>query len=140
MASLGRPLLTLVGIVTTVGGFIADWNDTHVFNPNWPPHAKFHNGQTLSMGLTLGLSTLYYLYRPAGVNKESLNTATWLASMYWITQLMAWFFPGSLPKDPEYGEGFPQFYISTALLSLTALGSLLEGNRIAALSGLPKRA
>ena len=40
----GRTILTLVAIVTAVGGYIADWNHTHVYNPRWPPHAKFHNG------------------------------------------------------------------------------------------------
>lgn len=53
MPSLGRILLALVAVVTSVGGYIADWNETHVYNPRWPPHAKFHNGQTMSMYFTL---------------------------------------------------------------------------------------
>jgi hypothetical protein len=49
MPSIGRILFGLVGVTTSVGGYIADWNETHVYNPRWPPHAKFHNGQTMSM-------------------------------------------------------------------------------------------
>jgi hypothetical protein len=44
---LGRPgriLLTLVALVTGLGGYVMDWNETHVYNPHWTPHAKFHNG------------------------------------------------------------------------------------------------
>src|ERR1700712_117763 len=39
-------LITLSTLATTIGSFAADWSPTHVFNPRWPPHAKFHNGQT----------------------------------------------------------------------------------------------
>jgi hypothetical protein len=31
----GRVLLTAVAALTTVGGFLADWNRTHLFNPDW---------------------------------------------------------------------------------------------------------
>ena len=43
----GKVLLSLVGLFTSTGCYFADWSDTHVFNPKWPPHAKFHNGQTM---------------------------------------------------------------------------------------------
>jgi hypothetical protein len=49
MPSIGQILVALVGVATSTGGYIADWNETHIYNPRWPPHAKFHNGQTLSM-------------------------------------------------------------------------------------------
>ena len=60
----GRLSLSAVSLVTGIGGFLADWNHTHVLNPNWPPHARFHNGQTMSMGLCLGLLTGYFAWRP----------------------------------------------------------------------------
>ena len=31
----GRLLLTSVAALTAVGGFLADWNRTHLFNPDW---------------------------------------------------------------------------------------------------------
>ena len=36
----GRWILSSAATLTAVGGFLADWNRTHLFNPNWPPHAK----------------------------------------------------------------------------------------------------
>ncbi|KAH8694040.1 hypothetical protein BGW36DRAFT_214906 [Talaromyces proteolyticus] len=129
----GRFLIALVGIVTSVGGFLADWNETHVLNPRWPPHARFHNGQTMSMGAVLGLTTLYYLYgppasssHPLAQQKSALWTASWVASIYWITQLSAILYPGSLAVDPEFGEGFPQLWLITGLLSIVAVGTVLE--------------
>lgn len=139
MPSLGRTLLSLVALTTSLGGYIADWNETHVHNPRWPPHAKFHNGQTMSMGAALGLITLWFLYGPpsntsqsASAQRLSLYTASWIASLYWITQLSALFYPGALAVDPEFGEGAPQVYISGVLLSLVGVGMGLERKRIAA--------
>ncbi|HZY64991.1 MAG TPA: DUF6640 family protein [Rubrobacteraceae bacterium] len=37
---MGQRVLSSVAAFTTVGGFLADWNRTHLFNPGWPPHAK----------------------------------------------------------------------------------------------------
>lgn len=133
MITPGRALLALVGIVTSVGGYLADWNETHVYNPRWPPHAKFHNGQTMSMGLLLGLATLYYLFRSSSsraIERESLHTATLFASLYWVTQLSAVLYPGSLPEDPEFGDGFPQAYLCAVLLSMAGLGVFLERARL----------
>lgn len=136
MPSTGRTLLTLAAVTTIVGGYLADWNETHVYNPRWPPHAKFHNGQTMSMGAMLGSTTLFFLYGPpsssAGQKKLSLYTASWIASLYWITQLSALFYPGSLAVDPEFGEGAPQVYICAVLLSCIVVGMGLEKREIEA--------
>lgn len=135
MAAAGRLVLTLVGVTTAVGGFIADWNHTHVYNPRWPPHAKFHNGQTMSTGALLGLSAIYYLHRrqpSLAIEWESLNTALWLLSLNWIAQLSAAAYPGSLPVDPEFGGGFPQAYICAGLFTFIGLGAALERRRLGA--------
>lgn len=135
MPGLGSILITLVGLTTSLGCYLADWNETHIHNPRWPPHAKFHNGQTMSLGMTLGLTTLYYLYRAAPTTearRRDLNTAAWIGSLYWITQLSAFFYPGSLAMDPEFGQGAPQVYISGAMLSSLVIGLWLEKSSLAA--------
>jgi hypothetical protein len=129
MTLLGKTLITLVGLTTSLGCYIADWNETHIYNVRWPPHAKFHNGQTMSMGMLLGLTTLYYLFRPAStpeVRNLQLNIAAWAGSLYWITQLSAFFYPGSLATDPEFGEGKPQVYICGAMFVLLGVGVWVE--------------
>ncbi|MFE0024716.1 DUF6640 family protein, partial [Amycolatopsis sp. NPDC059021] len=71
---LGRVLISVTSLATAVGPYKADWNETHVHNPAWPPHAKFHNGQTMSLGLALGVGSLYQLWRAPGAARPSQAT------------------------------------------------------------------
>ncbi|KAK5260020.1 hypothetical protein LTR40_004895 [Exophiala xenobiotica] len=121
-----RIVLSLIGTATAVGGYLADWNETHVFNPKWSPHAKFHNGQTMSTGLGLGLLTWYYTWRSTNSNTTSglldnLMTATLVASLYWATQLSAILYPGTKWVDDEFKEkyGEPQKRGAPVLLGVT---------------------
>ena len=61
--SVGRKILRVVAGGTVVGGFAADWNRTHLFNPGWPPHARFHDAQTIAVGAFLGMGALRALNR-----------------------------------------------------------------------------
>ena len=121
-----RILLSLLATVTAAGGYYADWNESHVFNPRWPPHAKFHNGQTMSTGLGLGLLTFYYTWRTTNASTTSglmdnLLTATLMSSLYWATQLSAILYPGAEWVDDEFKEsyGAPQKKGAPVLLGLS---------------------
>ncbi|KAI9703112.1 MAG: hypothetical protein M1820_005984 [Bogoriella megaspora] len=131
-ASPGRILLTLIAINTGVGPYIADFNKTHIYNPNWPPHAKFHDGQTMSMGALCGLLSLYLLYRPSPkYNVDTAFIVALLDAVYFVTQLTAWFYPGSAPLDPPNDPtAFPQAYAAVPIICLSGLGYLLEKNRL----------
>lgn len=37
----GKVMLSAVALITSTGCYLADWSETHVLNPRWPPHAKF---------------------------------------------------------------------------------------------------
>lgn len=130
---LGKTLLSISAVAQILGPFAADFNETHVLNPRWPPHARFHNGQTMSMGLLLGLSSLYYTFRSTtsiDVAKESVRTAVLLGVLYWVSGLSAILYPGSLGTDPEFGEGFPQLYAFTMFGVCSLVGGVLESKRI----------
>lgn len=105
-----RTLLTACALLTSTAAFLADWSPSHILNPRWPPHAKFHNGQTMSFALILGLLALYYTWRPTSQPKDSLRTAAIFCSVYYVAGLSAILYPGTLAVDPEFGEGFPQFW------------------------------
>ncbi|KAJ6507093.1 hypothetical protein C8R45DRAFT_817122 [Mycena sanguinolenta] len=103
MTTPGKFLISLVALATSTGCYMADWNETHIYNPTWPPHVKFHNGQTMSMGALLGICTLWYLWVPidieAGAHAKDkiplvarceaklarLRTAVLFGALYWVT-------------------------------------------------------
>ena len=99
--SIGKLLISLIALFTAVSPYLADWNETHIYNPLWLPHAKFHNAQTMVLGALLGLLALYCLWLRREIsNKQKLNEGAVLASLYWLAQLPATFFPGTALVDP----------------------------------------
>lgn len=64
-------------------------------------------------------------------NGDSIRVATVFACIYPLTSLSAWFFPGVLAVDPEFGEGFPQLPLFVSGLALIGLACWLETSRVA---------
>lgn len=100
---IGRAVISAVALMTAISPFLADWNETHIYNPFWPPHAKFHNGQTMLMGAALGLLSLYALWLRGGDRQHNLFWGAVLAALYWATQSGAILFPGAGFTDPQLG-------------------------------------
>jgi hypothetical protein len=97
--TIGRVALTLTSAWSAAGSYVFDWNDSHIHNPEWTPHAKFHNAQTMSMGVFMGASALYGLWGRGSWDVRALNATTLAASGYWITQLSAALYPGTALFD-----------------------------------------
>ncbi|MEV5124286.1 DUF6640 family protein [Streptomyces decoyicus] len=132
-AVAGKAMLSLVALFTAVSPYLADWNDTHVLNPLWPAHAKFHNGQTMAMGTLLGLATLYFAWRRQGDAGSHLRAAITFAGLYWVSQAAAILYPGAAYFDPQfdtpdmYIAGLPvQAVIEIAAFALIAAAALLS--------------
>jgi len=97
----GRVILTMIAVGTIVSPYLADWNATHIYNPLWPPHAKFHNAQTMAVGVLLGLAALFFTWRRQGDLRSNLLPAWLFAGLYWISQPFAFGFPGVAWTDPN---------------------------------------
>ncbi|WP_299289502.1 DUF6640 family protein [uncultured Mucilaginibacter sp.] len=131
--SIGKILITLVAIWATAGSYIFDWNKTHIYNPRWPPHAKFHNAQTMLLGTMIGLLSLYVLWLQKGDKITMLRLSVILASFYWITQAGAILFPGTALIDPEFahpGQLPAQLIVDVVMLVMLGVGYMLEMNRL----------
>ncbi|MEV7045235.1 DUF6640 family protein [Amycolatopsis sp. NPDC051061] len=126
---LGKALISLTAAGTLVGPYLADWNETHIHNPAWPPHAKFHNAQTMSMGAGLSLATLYHLWKP-GRSRAALDSATITASLYLLTQLSAGLYPGTASADPPREDNWQQLKFALPGLGLVLLGYVVERYRM----------
>jgi hypothetical protein len=96
---LSYGLITLVAVLTSSLAYVFDWNETPVYNPRWPPHAKFHNAQTLLLGPLLAAVSLWLLWF-----KHDVDSAVVTSSLYWIAQLGSLLLPGTALIDPEFRD------------------------------------
>ena len=122
MIEFARWLVAFVAFVTAVGGLMADYfipssGAQHIKNPRWPPHAKFHNAQTILMGFSLGVLALVILFRRSPISTNALLLSAILASLYWLCIFAAPIFAGTAFIDPEFASPTPKtFEIPAQLL------------------------
>lgn len=126
----GRSLLTVNAVVVMLGGFMADMGKTHMGNPRWPPHAKFHNAQTIGLGAMLGAASLWFTWkkrRPA-----DLAVAIVAGEVIYASWVFATLMPGTAWTDPEFLKGRqtldqfpPQLYLGAAMSAVVGAGALL---------------
>ena len=127
-----RLLFTLLGILLPLGGHLADFNRTHIFNPNWPPHAKFHGAQTLMFTWLLSICSVYFAWRKTNDRLISVLAAALFAAVYFIAQMGAILYPGTALFDPDTITsasmllGVPgQVYVEVFTLALVGLATWL---------------
>ena len=94
------------------GGLVADaivpaTARQHLFNPHWPPHAKFHNAQTVLMGLVSGTISLAILFGTPSLTLTDFLVAAVIAANYFVTMALAPLFPRTAWMDPEFAAGTP---------------------------------
>ncbi|KAL1584947.1 hypothetical protein WHR41_06152 [Cladosporium halotolerans] len=138
----GRLLFLLANISYSLGAFLADWNATHIHNPLWPPHAKFHNGQTMSLAVLLALTSTYFAFRPAftalskAEERHSVIMAAVSGSLYCGAGLSAILYPGTDWFDAEFRrEGVSQREVFAGVVGLCWVAGWLEVRRIGGVKG-----
>ena len=62
---LGKFILGFVLVIGAVVSTAVDWNTTHLFNPAWHPHARFHDALFLALLDGTTLIMLWLLSRPS---------------------------------------------------------------------------
>ena len=60
----GRVVLAIALVFFGFGGIGVDGNATHLFNPAWPPHARYHLVMQFVSFAALGAIGLWLLWRP----------------------------------------------------------------------------
>jgi hypothetical protein len=127
-----RVIFTALGLFLPIGSHLADYNETHIFNPRWPPHAKFHGGQTLMFSILLGAISIFFAWRKSTDRFNAVVATASFAALYWVAQAGAILYPGAAATDPEtvtpwsYVLGLPlQSYIEILCLALIGLAAWL---------------
>lgn len=134
--SAPRAIMAITNILFAITAYLADYNETHVFNPRWPPHAKFHNGQNMSFGALAAATAVYLLGRRSPtpeVARDSLFTAAVVGSLTTVAGLSAIFYSGTDWADPEFHTGAaigPQAYVFVGQLLINWGAYLWEKGRL----------
>ena len=84
---ISRLILSGAAIGTIIGTGRADLNSTHVFNPAWPPHARFHSATGWGTVTGSQLLALWLLWRPAqqaSDQETAVSTAALLSAIAWV--------------------------------------------------------
>lgn len=88
--------LALLGTIAAVIGF--QWGPSHVFNPEWHPHARFHAAQLVGCVSALCGLGLWSLWRRTGPQ----TSTTWplIAGLvcFWGAEFFALAIPGTSPS------------------------------------------
>ena len=109
MPIVSRVLFCFVSIYLVAGAHIADYSRSHLLDPRWPPHAKFHDGQTLMFSIFLAALTIFFAVKKTQDKRTSLIATTSFAALYWVTQALAIVYPGTAFMDPEFNT--PSAYL-----------------------------
>jgi hypothetical protein len=128
---LGRSILSFVLVVGAVVSTAVDWNTSHLFNPTWHPHARFHDALFLLIIDAMSLVALWLLWRRSKEPEIGLKVAALLSAAIWtpffyITPLI----PGTsllaaedVPVLRVAGMSFPpNLIVAGVLLLLTVIG------------------
>ena len=120
-------LLAAIG----VGPLVADYlykptAKQHIHNPNWPPHAKFHDAQYIAMSPLVSAVGLRILFQRDGDAHKHLRQAAALGSVAWLGMWGALLLPGTAATDPEFESTEQKLagMLPQLFMSLVALGGL----------------
>ena len=80
---LGKFILGFVLVIGAVVSTAVDLNATHLFNPAWHPHARFHDALFLALLDGTTLIVLWLLWRPSCEPAVAVTAATLFSLAVW---------------------------------------------------------
>lgn len=91
----GRLVLTLILLFFGFGGILIDGNATHLFNPAWPPHARYHLVMQFVAFAALGGLGMWLLWRSGHDALLHLRVAVLICVVLIGSLYVAAFVPGT---------------------------------------------
>ena len=90
--------MSLVLAGQAIGGFVLDWRENHLLNPEWSGHARFHGGLLLFMLAGVSATGLWLLWRQSKEPEVAVKAAALISLSFWTPLLyVASVVPGATP-------------------------------------------
>lgn len=106
-ALLARLMLSVALVASALIATAVDWNHSHLFHPDWHPHARFHGTLFILLTDAMCALALWLLWRRGAEQRLPFQVGLWVMLALWLP----FFFveslvPGSSvrshPTDPRY--------------------------------------
>jgi hypothetical protein len=128
----GGYFLTAALVLSVLISAFVDYGESHLFNPDWPPHARFHDVAMLNLLAGVALVALWLLWRKSREPDVAAITAGLVTLVFWSVFFWATFaFEGAslqaLPNEPPPQVAGIKVYpnvVSAAVFSLVAATGL----------------
>jgi hypothetical protein len=124
-------LISFCAVVTIILPSIMDLNNTHMTNPLWPPHARFHwsiQWYSITMLNAIALYLLWGRYEGAG-SRLACVIAGLAPILFWGNFFPSLFMPGTSPW-PDGFKAFavlpPNVYVAALITLLSTMGIWLD--------------
>jgi hypothetical protein len=138
----GRLLLTVADLATIAAPVAADWNGSHVFNEQWPSHARFHGAVGLGTPVALASFALWHLWRSPDEQALARAIAAAVPISYWGSFFPALLIPGTGVDDAPHPVGrivgVPANVFWAAVTAGSAVAGCLLDARIRSTSRHPR--
>jgi hypothetical protein len=129
---LPKILLSFVAIITIVVPSIMDLNNTHMTNPLWPPHARFHwsiQWYSITIWNAIALFLLWGQYSDKN-SRLSIIVAGLAPILFWGSFFPSMLMPGT-STWPDGMEPFfkvaPNVFIAAIICCISILAIYLDG-------------
>ncbi len=84
-----RVVMTILWLVIAIGGFVYNAGETHLFNPDWTPHARLHIAVFLIGGAVVGLFGIYIIWGATPSRRYSVQLSAILGAAYCLGFILA---------------------------------------------------
>jgi hypothetical protein len=123
----------VIGVMACLG---FQWNTTHVFNPAWHPHARFHAVQLCLFFAVLSAGALWMIWWAPVSPGVAAGVAAAVPISFWAGEFVALTVPGTDPSpDPDNPNTFRligmtvhgNLFFATVMITASISGALLLG-------------
>jgi hypothetical protein len=108
-ARIARLMFSLALVASAAIATGVDWNHTHLFHPDWHPHARFHGALFIFLTNAMCVMALWLLWRKTQDQRLPFHIALWVMMALWAPFfVIEYLVPGSsvLSHATDVRSGF----------------------------------